>query len=476
MRDEILITLTNKAHFEIVKQTFRYLRRRLPLKNPAALSEALHQLLSNVVEHAYKDYNEISLTVRFTITSRQLQIDVEDAGLPFDFSHFMSEPIDQSSDHAKGFYRIYDLVDRFWFTMLKNKGKCFSVIQSFEQSYDVKAAEVSSQIPNKKDVLSRLLIRSFIVGDGDGIAKLIYRNYDYTYYKTHFYEPEKIRSLNANKEVYSIVAEYDGKLIGHFAMVMSKHANIAEIGIATVDPRYKKMGIMNKMFDFLIDKAKGLKINAFYGEAIMMHPYSQKANLSHGMIESAIILGEVPSTTEIEHSIKIEQRSGALIDFLIFDTSARYLAHTSRYHKHLEKVYMDAGISLSNTLPVNPHRKSIAYYVNKAIDIGTIIIEEDLTKEAFVTVLDELHKEHCDMIYADINLQHINTLDTLIEMLNQHGFFYSGLLFSFYHNEDYLRLQRKNSKYVDDEQLVCYSSNARAMLDFIKTDEKRIRG
>jgi hypothetical protein len=59
-------------------------------------------------------------------------------------------------------------------------------------------------------------------------------------------------------------------------------------------------------------------------------------------------------------------------------------------------------------------------------------------------------------------------------MLNRQGFFYSGVLFAWYENEDYLRLQRKNSRSVDEEQLVCYSKNAQEMFAFIHEDEARI--
>ena len=64
--------------------------------------------------------------------------------------------------------------------------------------------------------------------------------------------------------------------------------------------------------------------------------------------------------------------------------------------------------------------------------------------------------------------------DEVVAMLNRRHFFYSGVFFSFYHNEDYLRLQRKNSRFVDEEQLVCYSQNAKAMLEYIQDDERRV--
>ena len=475
MHDLITLFITNRAHFHVIHTTYEQLLQDLPIKNPESLTEALQNLLDNVVEHAYKDQDTIALTVRFSIESRQLQIDVEDEGLPFDFSRFMSEPV-YNEEHSTGFFRIYDLVDRFWFTILHNRGKRFSVIQSFTQNYDVKAAKLSTHVANKSEVLKHLVVRSFKVGDGDGIAKLIYKNYDYTYFKRNFYEPEKIRTLNLNGQIHSIIAEYQGKPIGHFGLVMAYNSHIAEIGIAAVDPDFKKMGIMNKMFDYLILKAKELKLRAFYGEAIMLHPYSQKANLAHGMIETAIMLGEVPASTEIEHEIKIQQRSGSMIAFLVFDKAARYITHSKRYASIIQDVYDKAEISMLDQAPQNPSREALSYHTNPINDTAVIIMEGNVTNHNLKTALDGLYTEHCEMIYADINLHHINELDKLVSLLNRHGFFYCGVLFSYYHNEDYLRLQRKNSKYVDEENLICYSANAKAMLDFIKSDEKRIGG
>ncbi len=476
MRDLIEIRLTNKTHFSILKYTYLHLKGMLPLRAPDDLSEALEQLLENVVRHAYEKTENMDVTVRFLITSRQLQIDVEDSGLPFDFTPFMSEAVDRSTRHEKGFYRIYDLVDRFWFTMLENRGKRFSIVQSFTRSYDIATGKVSKTLPDRETILSRLAVRRFQDGDAEGIAKLIYRNYHYTYYKTQFYDPAKIRELNANREVVSIVAVYGVQVVGHFALVLSRHADIAEIAIATVDPEFKKMGIMNRMFDRIIETARELKLNAIYGEALMLHPYSQKANLSHGMKETAIVLGEVPSQTEIEHRIKAQQRSGSMIAFLVFDRHPRHLNAPKRYAAMIEKVYGDIGIDTGAPPTPNPGRHPLSHHLNSRISIGYIIVEGLPDEEALDDLIDLMHTEHCDMVYADVNLHHIPEIDTVAEMLNRRRFFYSGVLISFYHNEDYLRLQRKNTKHVDEEQLVCYSENGRRLLEYIREDERRVRG
>lgn len=474
MRDLIEIRLTNAQHFILLKQAYRYVRDLLPLHRPEALSEAIDQLLENIVEHAYEKVENMDVTVRFTVTPRQLQIDIEDSGLPFDFTPFMHEAVDHTTQHEKGFYRVYDLVDRFWFTMLENQGKRFSIIQAFTHNYDVKKGEASTKLPDKETILQRLDVRRFTQNDAEGIARLIYKNYHYTYYKTQFYDPAKIRNLNREQEVVSIVAVYGVRIVGHFALVLFAHSNIAEIAIAAVDPEFKKMGIMNRMFSAIIETAKILRLNAIYGEAIMLHPYSQKANLKHGMCESAIILGIVPSQTEIEQQLKASLRSGAMVSFLVFDKHARFLSLPVRYAAEIEKVYRCAEIPRAHNSPSEPGRQALSHHINSRINVGFIIIEAYPDADELDELIDLMHTDHCEMVYADINLHHLPEIDDVVAMLNRRHFFYCGVLFSFYHNEDYLRVQRKNSRYVDEEQLVCYSHNAKAMLEYIQADEKNV--
>lgn len=474
MRDEIILKINSRSDSGLVFTTFDYLKNRLAISALDNLGKALEQLVDNVLKHAFEQSSEISLQVNYYISNCQFKIEVEDGGVPFDFSKYLSEPIDHSADHSKGFRRIYDLVDRFYYTSLPNKGKRFTLIQTFDRCYDVKSSRFVPEEINRENVLKHLVIRSFIAGDGDGIAKLIYRNYDYTYYKNLFYEPHEVRKANERGDVHSIIALYNNEIIGHFALVRTPFSNVAEIAVATVDPRFKGMGIMNRMFDFLILEAKRYDFDAIYGEAIMLHPYSQKANLTHGMTESAIILGHVPMQMEIEHSIKNPLRSGSMVAFLLFKKERYPIMHSHIYGEQIAKVYEQAGVTIVDKTPKHLVHDAITYKVDEKLKVGLIRIDSFVTENSVVEALVELLKEHCDMIYADINLHRIKNIDVVIMELNDHGFFYSGVLFAYYNNEDYLRLQRKNSKYIAEEQLACYSTNAKAMLDFIKEDEKRI--
>lgn len=319
-------------------------------------------------------------------------------------------------------------------------------------------------------------VRAFVPRDAEGITALIRRNYADTYYKAIFYNPDAIRNANVSVEIISIVAAYHETVVGHFAIFPSSFSCIAEIGAAVVDPAFKHLGIMSRMFDYLIAVAQSREYRMLYGEGIMLHPFSQKANLHHEMIESAIILGEVPSSIEIEHRLKDTKRSGVVVAFLPFDKQTRSLSLPTRYREIIEETYRCAGIKFlsSNTISDEMESKINTRY-NPLLKTGIMVINGNISAEQIDNALEEISKQPCDMIFADLNLHLITEIDFIIQLLNQRGFFYSGILFSFYHNEDHLRLQCKNSEQVDEENLVCYSDFAEKLLAYILRDEASLR-
>jgi len=479
VRDKIVVSVTNVKDVVLLYHAYRHLQSRLNNTDLEPIGLALKQLIDNVLEHAYNNRVHIDLKVHFEITETQLNINIEDHGLPFDFSHFLSEPIDHSANHKQGFFLIYDLVDDFSYTPLKEGGKRFSIIKKFTHPLaTIKKIENRSVDISYKKLHQYLQLRRFVEGDGDTIAKLIYKNYDYSYYKELFYEPQKIREANQNGHIISLLALYEEKIIGHFALLLSEHSNIAEIGVATVDPDFKRMGVMQRMLQKLIVIAQERKLSAIYGQALTLHPFSQKANLRAGMIESAISLGMVPETMEIEHQIKATHRSGAMIAFKLFEMRNRSLFLPSRYESQLLKVYKRAKLTIKSaieapeTTPYTPLKTTINTQLNEV----TIIIEHSFLRHTFFKHFEEARHQKFDMVYVDINLHTNSNIDTIIAYLNSLCFFYSGLLFDFYHDEDFLRLQYVNSKSVDVdiEEIICYSDDANKMMHYISNDYKSV--
>lgn len=206
----------------------------------------------------------------------------------------------------------------------------------------------------------------------------------------------------------------------------------------------------------------------------MLHPYSQKANLKKGMRESAVVLGLVPDDIEIEHNLKIDQRSGVLLGYLLFEKSRSLIHMPTRYQKWIEACYGQFDLLFTKRLVPLSHAK-LDIHIDTELNLVSLEINADLSEQRLTQEIETLLLKQTDMIYADINLHRIQDIDKMVAHLNHHGFFYSGVLFDYYHSEDYLRLQKICSTAIDTEHLVTYSEFATTLLDFIKEDMKQIK-
>jgi len=474
MYDTISIKITDADDTELIFSTLDHLEKRSGY-HFEKIGIALKELIDNVINHAYqlRERSDLLLEVDFTLKACQLQITVHEYGEPFDFTPYLSEPIDHSADHHKGFYRIYDLVDYFYFATISKEGKVFTLISYLANCQLPTEIDSDKKVSSQKQNINEITIRSFITEDAEAISKLIYKNYDYTYYKPYFYEPHQIATANHEEKVHSIVALHHKRVIGHFALVPRQQSSSAEIAIAVVHPEFKGIGIMNHMFDTIIDDAKRRNYRSLFGEAIMLHPYSQKANLKQKMTETALVLGLVPSDIEIEHNLKIEERSGVLLGYLFFQSIHHLPILPIQYKKEIQNTYSRTDITFTSDTLKEIDAPSQTY-VDRELNLGYIQIESSLDEAELTRLIEELMLEQTDMIYADINLHRIKEMDSVVERLNMHGFFYSGLMFDHYHDEDYLRLQKICSNKIETEHLVCYSDDAKALLSFVKEDKKRV--
>ncbi len=328
-------------------------------------------------------------------------------------------------------------------------------------------------------------VRPFEPRDEEAIARLIYQNYGYSYIKEIFYYPRKIRAYQGGGEkFFSVVAidEIRDEIVGHFALIKMPDANIAEIGVVVVNPLYKGMGIMNRMFDALVTEAKARKFDTIFGEAIMYHIYSQKSNASHGFKESALLLGRAPEDVTIENNALTQKRlhGSVLVAYRIFHYPSQQITIPDVYRDIIIQTYQIAGLQIRELdKKESPKREHIHLYYNydPLMNVATIVINHygRHFKHKFLPILSQLHARHCDMIYAEINLN-MPHIDKVVRIHNKNGFFYAGVLYLRHKNQDYLCLQNKHTTHVGRKNLVCYSDFCKRLLAYIHTDEQRIKG
>ncbi|MEA3491728.1 MAG: GNAT family N-acetyltransferase [Campylobacterota bacterium] len=443
-----------------------------------ALTEATRALVHNAVRHAYPR-EDGPIEILLHTFSSGIRIDVRDWGVPMAKSHFT--PANPDTPTEGGFRLIEGLVDDFHYKNLGREGKIFTVIKRTSLPLSVcdpiYRREVS--IADKESI--EICVSDFSDGDEESISRLIYQNYGLSFANEDFYYPKRILAKQGKKYL-SIVAKSDDIIVGHFALILMPDSNMAEVGVVVVDPAYKGMGIMNKMFTSLIEKAKSIELSAIFGSAVMYHIFSQKSNLSYGFCESALLMGKTLDSIHIKGNelTQKSERGSTLIGYLMFDLRSRSLFLPKRYREYILSSYQHCTIpytlSAKDESSTEPYA-DLSYIYHPLTNLGEITINsfgEDF-KYKFLLILNQLREKHCDMIYADINLETIPQIDSIIKILNNRGFFYAGILFLKHNDQDYLRLQNHHSDKVGKQNMVCYSDYCSALLDYIHQDEESVK-
>ncbi len=486
MHESIVLKIpSNIQCMDMVKDVIRNTCKTLPLTqdDTQALLSSMEELIHNAITHAYKgEHGEIEISLHPFKTG--LRIDVHDWGIPMSHKKHKSVPIDK--EDSAGFNRIYDLVDTFEYYNLGKEGKKFVIIKYASHPW-IKQTYLSIQDAlhfekKKKEVVhlnASITIREFTEGDEEGVATLIYKNYGHSYIKDLFYYPQKILEFHG-KKFYSVVAESNGRVIGHFAFILVPESTIAEIGIVVVDPLFKGRGIMNRMLELILEKAEEIGLDAVFGEAIMYHTFSQKSNLRHDFSESALMLGKTPLDITIENTelTKVRKRGAVLVGYHFFHRYSKSLYLPKIYRDQIEQTYLNAGISFSKKkkkIDKIPEHVFLTYQFDPPTNISTIRVDrygKDF-KHKFLLLVSQLRAKHCDMIYVDISLENIPQINKVVNIMNKRGFFYSGIMFLCHEKEDYLRLQLKHSDKVGSKNYVCYSDFCKRLSKYILKDEKR---
>ncbi|WP_457593129.1 GNAT family N-acetyltransferase [Hydrogenimonas sp.] len=477
MKQTVSLTIPNDKRYiplcmDMIKRTLEM--ANIEKEDSLKILAAARELLFNALTHAYPKHMGGAIDVDVRFLPHGIRVSVHDMGLPFDFDGYMQ------SDKEGGLKRIREYVDELRFTNLGKKGKAFTIFKAHPVDFSGFSFRPYSDLEDESPASLKpasIQIRDFGPGDEEAVSRLIYNNYTYSYYKSLFYYPKKIRRLNETGEIASVVAETkEGKIVGHFALVRVPDSNIAEIGVAVVDPDYKGKGIMNSMLGRIEQRAKEMGLDAIFGEALMLHPFSQRANLHHGFGESALLLGIVPNTVSLNdpNAVRTKKRASVLVGYKILSgVSKRTVFIPETYRAFIQEIYGNVGIE-----PV-PARKSgcsegdqIEYELSEYTQTGTLVIDRICSDFSHTLrhYLHTLYRKHVDMIYADINMMQCSRIDEAVKILKEEGFVFSGVLFYRKGEDDYLRMQMPNSDNVETDQIVCHSDFCSRLLSFINEE------
>jgi N-acetylglutamate synthase-like GNAT family acetyltransferase len=335
--------------------------------------------------------------------------------------------------------------------------------------------------PTDEDASHEIEVRAATALDAEAIAQLLYENYHLSYVHPDFYRPRYLMSALASEALFSTVAMHDGRVIAHCALMPVVGAASAETGAAVVHSAYRGMGIFGRLSTYTIDTAMKRGLASVFGDAVTIHPFSQRVLFADGYNETALQLGMVPAHTTMRGfgGDAPGRRNAIIRSYRRFRDQPRQLTLPTVYTDLLEHLYDNAGLSIEARTASAPFEgAAITTEVDDARALGFLRLQRwDATTGAVLKgAVRHLLSQHVDVAYADVDLMAVADVDEATTELNELGFFAAGLVLDGMDEHDYLRLQLLDTDNVELEDIVCDSVFSQDLRRRVLADKARVDG
>ncbi len=463
------------------------------LTNREALrfSVAVSELITDVILFAFPGDSKENFEIEFYHTFSHIEVVVSEMGEPFDpdrHTYDSNKALDEDDFDGAGFLLMRSFSDEFTFINKGKEGKEFRLakniqIHDIDELLQQSAVQREAEIRDEGDQESHINIEEFTIDrikhtDAEDISKLFYRTYGYSYNKEDLYLPKKIEASVLAKDKLGVIArKKDGEAIGFFSVIPKDNSDIAEVAEAVVSPKYRRNGVMSSMMNRIIEIAKSQELTMLLGEAVTLHPVSQKVNNKFGYKTTAIELASMVNVKYKGFDEDYPQPISMALDFLpIFQPLRKTVFLPEKYSEIVLETYDELGMDIEP-------KESGAYHLAEKSDIdleidysssSSLIIVKRYGKD-FLTVLSDmvssLEEKSPQTILLDLPLGNSATPEQLSNITSL-DFIYCGLLPQFHFNADFLRLQKVYSA-IDFNIIDIYSEFGQKIKSFI-ADEYHI--
>lgn len=409
------------------------------------LELALEEACLNVVHHAYEGDQRAHYDIIVETRPANLVVSVEDQGLPFDLRH---------PKESTGLQLMRAFADRVQFLNLGKSGKRVELIKNLPyrdlEGYLKQAPEPLQ--PLAPDIA--LELRLMRPDDTAGLARCAYRCYGFSYVRDTIYRPELFEELLRRGLIISAVAlDPDGEVVAHVALSRgSLEDKIADSGQAITDPRLRGRSLFTELKKLLIEEARRIGLYGLYSESVTIHPYTQKANLKLGAVETALLLGFAPATVEFKQIADLPVRSAAMMTYLRVNQEPPRVNHLPSHHAEILSEIC-SRLSLRRELRAEETPLTGDSVVDVAL-IPELTAAHLKVRRAGEQVGREVVKrlQPVDVTYVDLPLS-LPTTPAACRSLEQEGFFLAGIVPEADPEGDVLRLQRLHSAIQPEDTL-----------------------
>jgi serine/threonine-protein kinase RsbW len=429
-------------------------RLGLPAPDVAGLEHAVEEVCANVLEQGFGPGQAASFDVVLLRRPGHVVVAVEDQGLPFDFMSL--EAGAGSRLAAPSLSRFADAVR---FMNLGIRGNRVEIVKRlpFEhiEAYIAggKAAPVAPAATETST--APVTLRLMTPDDAIAVARCTYAVYGYTLPDDYLYFPDRMREmLDGGLLEVCIGATPDGEVVSYLTCeVEHSGAPVGYMEEGLVDPRFRHHGLLEQMLKFIQRRAADRGMLGLYGEAVTVHPYSQKSNLALGFAEMGVQLADEAPTVVFKQMADAESktRTATILNFLKTNEGPRRAVYAPPHHRAMiERLYAhgalrrdlkDDAVAPGSTPASGAQVRVDAFPAWSEASIRVTAYGADLPNLVRAR-LRELCLRRIDWICLDLPLSHPGARQ-FCAPLEALGFFFAGIIPDIA-DDDVLRLQYLN--------------------------------
>ena len=451
----------------------------IPAEDERRLGAVVDHLVRFTLDNAYPDDDLGEVEVTLEPGDGSVQVTVHDWGLPLTSAG-------GSSGRCPSRSPLSVLVRNVLLMNLGSDGKRLAAEVTVRSSDDGQARRHHIEAAPRRaqagaEASDAIEVMTATPQDAEAIAQLLYENYHLSYVHADFYRPRYLMAALASDELLSAIAVHEGRVVGHHALMPLPGVPSAETGAAVVHSAYRGLGVFGRLFEHTLDAATERGLASVFGDAVTIHPFSQRAELSHGYRETALQLGMVPAQTTMRGfgGEGPGRRTATLRSYRPFDDQPRQAALPAPYSELLESVYANVGLTVEvRPEPAPIEGEALAANVDEPRSLGFLRLRgwNGTASSALKGAVRHLLSRHVDVVYADIDLVAVADVDTATAELNELGFFAAGLVLHGPDGHDHLRLQLLDSEEIELDDVVCDSSFAQELRRRVLVDKARVGG
>lgn len=419
------------------------------------LELCLEEACLNVVEHAFPGDVRAGYDVIVEARPPSLVVSVQDQGIPFSL---------RLPAQSQGLKLMRAFADQLNLLNLGKEGKRVELVKRlpFRDLESYLGTPPPPPEPFPPDLpLELRLMRS---EDTPGLARCAYRCYGFTYARDALYRPDMFEQLLRQGHIISAVAVTpDDEVVAHVALSRkSLQDKIADSGQAVTDPRLRGRSLFTSLKQLLAEEARRIGLYGVYSESVTIHPFTQKANLKLGAVETALLLGFLPSNNDFKEIGTLSERTAAMMTYLrVNDEPRRVVYLPSRHGLLLREAISRVGLDREI------REQEEALHGETEMDV-ILIAELSATlfsvRRAGLDFGRQVRRrpQAADVTFVDLPLSEPST-PAACASLEEEGFCLAGLLPEAHPSGDVLRMQMLHSA-MQSEDSICTSSDWGARL------------